>query len=311
MTSNVPGQGPGCEPASEAERVIDIDAGRRAFVQSVGFGAAGAAVLGVGAGLATPTEVRAEGVITDIDIFNFALNLEYLEAEFYLRAAFGRGLPDSQTTGNGRMGPVTGGRKVNFQDEIVRGFAEELAIDEENHVQFLRQVLGNDRVARPRIDLAQSFTAAARAAGLVGPNETFDPYANDNNFLVAAFIFEDVGVTAYKGAAPLIDNKKLLGAAAGILAVEAYHAGGIRTMMAIRRLFAQANAISKLREQVDGPEATDQILGSIAKVNIVPATQQTSIAFERTPRQVLDVVYLDRGADEGGFFPNGVNGRIK
>ena len=309
MTNDLPRNGSERDPAGEAERAIDVNAGRRAFVQSLGFGAAGAAVLGVGAGLTTPTEVRAQGGPSDTAIFNFALNLEYLEAEFYLRAAFGRGLRDSDTTGNGRLGPVIGGRKVNFQDEIVRGFAEELAIDEENHVQFLRQALGNDRVARPRIDLAQSFTAAARAAGLVGPTETFDPYANDNNFLVAAFIFEDVGVTAYRGAAPLIDSKKLLGAAAGILAVEAYHAGGIRTMMAMRRLFAQANAISNLRDAADGPEKTDEILGGIQRVNIVP-TNQNSIVFERTPRQVLDVVYLDRGANEGGFFPNGVNGRI-
>ncbi len=116
--------------------------------------------------------------------------------------------------------------------------------------------------------------------------ETFDPYASDNNFLAGAFIFEDVGVTAYKGAAPLTDNKSFLAAAAGILAVEAYHAGGIRTMMAMCRLFAQANAISTLRDRTDGQEETDQSLGGIQRVNIVPANQN-SIAFERTPRQVL------------------------
>jgi len=285
---------------------IDLDAGRRAFFRNVGLGAVGAAVLGSGLGI--PSEAQAQA-IDDADILNFALNLEYLEAEFYLRAAFGRGLRDEDVSGRGELGAVSGGRRVNFATRQVRNFAEEIARDEENHTQFLRSALGGARVARPRINLGTSFTAAARAAGLIGPGQRFDAYANENNFLLAAFIFEDVGVTAYKGAAPLLRDKGTLEAAAGLLAVEAYHAGLIRTVLYTRGFFKQTFLISAARDSLDGPTDLDQGIGTAQEANIVPA-DENGLAFSRTPRQVLNIVYLDEGAREGGFFPNGVNGQI-
>ena len=62
-----------------------------------------------------------------------------------------------------------------------------------------------------------SFEAAARAAFNMTLKPAFDPYANNLFFLHGAFIFEDVGVTAYKGAAGLLTNKDNLTPAAGIL----------------------------------------------------------------------------------------------
>jgi hypothetical protein len=286
---------------------VDIDAGRRAFVRSLGFGIAGAAVVGAMPGLSAEAHAQA---ITDADVLTFALNLEYLEAEFYLRAVFGRGLHGDDVRGHqGPPGDVTGGSRVPFKDLSLRRIAKEIASDEEKHVQFLRAALGRAQVARPAINLKQSFTQAARAAGVIGAKQQFDPFADEDSFLLGAFIFEDVGVTAYKGAAPLLADKGLLAAAAGILAVEAYHAGTIRTLLYQRELFDAAGKISDLRDTVDGPEDKDQGVGGANGANIVP-TDDNGVAFDRTPREVLNIVYLGTNRSKGGFFPNGLNGPI-
>ena len=157
--------------------------------------------------------------------------------------------------------------------------------------------------------MPQSFTDAAAAAGLIKAGETFDVFANEENFLRGAFLFEDVGVTAFKGAAPLISNKTYLEAAAGILAVEAYHAANIRTVLYDRGGAEDANAISKARDSLDGAHA-DQGMTIDGEANITPA-DNNGIAFGRTPGQILNVVYLTSGqATSGGFYPGGLNGEL-
>ena len=279
---------------------------RRRFLRNAGVAGLGV----VGATALTGTESAMAAGPSDGSILNFALNLEYLEAEFYSYASYGRGLPDRLTTGKGKRGGVTGGRQVNFSTPAIRNYAREIANDETTHVKFLRGALGSARVSRPKIDIQNSFTAAARAAGLVGANQTFDPYANENNFLLAAFLFEDVGVTAYKGAAPLIDNKTYLEAAAGILAVESYHAGIVRTSLYAKGLYSQARKLSAARDSLDGRKNSDQGIGNGDVSNLVPASGN-AIAFSRKPSQVLNIVYLTpRKRAKGGFFPAGVNGSI-
>jgi hypothetical protein len=297
------------------EDLLSGGSSRRGFMAQAGMatlGLFGASQLGAVEGLTGLAKAGGGGgtAQSDIDILNFALNLEYLEAEFYLRAVFGRGLDDSDTTGTGNRGNVTGGSAVPFVTPMLRDFATEIAMDEEAHVKFIRSVLGSAAIARPTIDLQQSFTNAAIAAGLISAGQTFNPFADEASFFLGGFLFEDVGVTAYKGAAPLLKSKTILSAAAGILAVEAYHAGEIRTVLYMLGKIREAKAISDLRDAVDGPTDDDQPIRVQGHANIVPS-DANGLAFGRTTSQVLNIVYLGGASANFGFFPNKVNGNIK
>jgi len=303
---------------------------RRNFLRSAGGFAAGAAgTLALTACGGNLSHAGAQTTTTsgpsDEDILNFALNLEYLEAQFYSYAATGLGLPLSMLSGTGTQGAVKAGQKANLTNPAVIAYANEIAKDESNHVAFLRSQLTSAAVAQPAIDISVSatsaFSLAAVAAGVIPQGGTFNPYADDESFLLGAYIFEDVGVTAYHGAAGLISSKTYLEAAAGILAVEAYHAGLIRSSLYAMGIASPAPAInpytattgiSNARSKLDGTNNDDQgIQGSSSTISNIVDADSNSLAYSRTTAQVLNIVYLNAAAvTMGGFFPSGVNGNI-
>jgi len=278
------------------------------------FGAGAAAVMAMGAatgGLTLGSQPAAAQGITDADILNFALNLEYVEAQFYIAAFLGRPLDPADTkdpNGVGNAGFVLGGSAVPFKTESIAAYAQKITIDEVNHVRFLRRVLGKQAVVQPNIDLLNSFNALGVAAGLIPAGTQFNPFADEVSFLLGAFIFEDVGVTAYAGAAALLQNKDYLSAAASILAIEAYHSGTVRTVLAGLGQQKAADAISAVRAKAGGGKEQGLVVGNL-RFNTSPSDSD-SLAFRRTTTEVLNIVYNGRSTG-GGFFPNQMNGTIR
>lgn len=286
----------------------DVD--RRAFVRTLGLAGAGIAGSSLFAGRLGVLEripgAKALGLvsleahaddasaITDVDILNFALNLEYLEAEFYTVATTGRTIEQTgiAVDGTGNSGPTTGGNQVSFEANgsvmettgMLRAVAEELAYDEQQHVLLLRSALGSAAIAKPAINLD--------ALG-VG-------FANFQQFLAVARVFEDVGVSAYGGAAPLISDKSILATAARIALTEALHAGNIR-------LLVSENKIKDASSPVD----TLDLAPPPADKNYFTVDSK-ALAIVRVPSQVLHIVYHSwtAGVSSGGFFPLGLNGTI-
>lgn len=308
---------------AETQELDAIIASRRRLLALGGAALAGMAFAGA-------SKAFAQSTVTDADILNFALNLEYLEAQYYTYATTGTSLSANGgviTGGSGAAGgtvTIKPNPKVPFADPTIASYAMETAGEERKHVAFLQSALGAASVAMPNIDLLNSFNGLAVAAG-IGPS--FDPFANDLSFLLGSFIFEDVGVTAYHGAAGLISNTTYLDAAAGIMAVEAYHAGLIRTVLygmdaanPAAGINAIASKIAATRAKLDGTGNDDIGLGtesvslnasspSYTAATIVDA-DNNSLAFARTTAQVLSIVYAG-GTGSGGFFPAGLNGTIK
>jgi hypothetical protein len=141
-----------------------------------------------------------------VDVLNYALTLEYLEAEFYM---MGVQSPNLKI-------PTSVGRKA----------IEDIGKHENQHVIFLTTAIknsGGTPATKPKFD----FSAGSGSGN--GPFK--DVFKNYALFLAVAQAFEDTGVRAYKGqAGNLKGTGAVLTAALNIHSVEARHASTIRQM---------------------------------------------------------------------------------
>ncbi|AQK43531.1 hypothetical protein ZEAMMB73_Zm00001d025325 [Zea mays] len=182
---------------------------------------------------------------------------------------------------------------------------------------------------RPLLDIsAANFGKIIEQALNATLDPPFNPYENSVNFLVASYIIPYVGLTGYVGANPRLFTPQARKLLAGLLAVESAQDAVIRTLLYERGMarvagyavgVAEVTAhISDLRNSLGRRGVKDEGLVVAAElgpegltVGNVIAGDHLSLAYDRTPEEILGIVYgTGNPAQHGGFFPQGADGRI-
>ncbi|KAI3857396.1 hypothetical protein MKW92_021450 [Papaver armeniacum] len=262
----------------------------------------------------------------DVHLLQFALNLEHLEADFFLYGALGYGLdrvaPELVMGGP----PPIGAQKANL-DELVNRIIEEFGYQEVGHLRAIKTTVGG--FPRPLLNLsACNFATIMNEAFGYTLDPPFDPYANSLNFMLASYVIPYVGLTGYVGANPFMKGWKTKRLLAGLLGVESGQDAVIRTYLYERADYTVypyeytvaefTERISELRNELGMCGIKDEgicvppYLGAENRTtsNVLSA-DYNSLSYARTPREILRIVY-GTGNEHvpGGFFPNGANGKI-
>lgn len=273
------------------DEVVSAAGNRRSFLKKIGVATAAVGAMSVG-GVREAEAATASGpTATEIAVLNFALNLEYLESEFYTYGQYGVGIEQfgiaTSGTANGSNpangGTTTGGKKVTLANNLVftGPILGQIGSDERAHVTLLQSFLGSLAIAKPNINL--------NALGL--------GFGSQAEFLTLSRIFEDIGVSAYGGAAYLLSTPIVIQTAARILAVEAEHVATVRTQI------ARLNVPSP---QLDGADIVPPPTGT--QVQYLSINVSNGLPAIRSVPQVLNLAYGGAGLTQGGFFPTAING---
>ncbi|MDV6376589.1 ferritin-like domain-containing protein [Deinococcus arenicola] len=175
---------------------------RRKFMGYIGLAGAGAALVACSPQNPPVVELTPaqQAAKQDLEILNYALVLEYLEAEFYNLFAVG------------------GKYAANLKLDDVKKYAAEIAGHENSHVKVLTDTivsLKGTPATKPTFDFSP----------LIGSKPI-----NDELFLALAATFEPIGVRAYLGQVARLTNPALIAAAGAIHAVEADHVSAVQEL---------------------------------------------------------------------------------
>ncbi|KAK8565466.1 hypothetical protein V6N13_020570 [Hibiscus sabdariffa] len=244
-------------------------------------------------------------VANDDDQIQFALNMEFLEAEFFLFGALGKGLDDLAPSLTQGGPPPSGGRRANLEP-MIRRIIEEFGSQEIGHIRAVTQSVGG--IPRPQLNLsAEAFAATMSRAMDTKLSPPFNPYVNSINYLLASYVIPYEGLVGYVGTIPS------LSLVASLLGVEAGQDAVIRGLLFERgdetvspyglTVANFTNRISEFRNQLGMCGVKDQ--------GLIPSADANSLSYSRTPAEILRIVYgTGNEHSPGGFFPRGGSGRI-
>lgn len=270
------------------------------------------------------------GPITTKDIVDFLVNVECLEGLFDTWGTFGQGFIGDLELG----GPTPkGARQANLSDEV-RMFMMEVALNEQGHALFTRHAGGKNPC--PYIDFDKGFNDFFAAVyNIYGMQtieekfgEPFDPFKNDQNFVLSVLSLEELGATGNKGLIGLISQPVIANGVAG-LATSATAQATVERMLLWRmqdkiiepfgetvlEVFAR---VSAYRDRMDGPALIDQglvntdprfIAVPMGGVNMIP-TDVRGLTLNRTPQMNINILTIGAKDGKGGFFPKGIPGKI-
>ncbi|RYR12600.1 hypothetical protein Ahy_B04g070067 isoform A [Arachis hypogaea] len=251
---------------------------------------------------------------SDADLIEVALNLEYLEAEFFLYGAEGYGL-DVVNPNLTEGGPSPIGGKIADLSPLIKDIIFQFGLQEVGHLRAIKSTVRG--FSRPLLNISSAiFGQIINNAFGKRLEPPFDPYANDINYLIASYVIPYVGLNGYVGANPLLQSATAKALVAGLLGVESGQDAIIRGLLYERRdeivipykvsVTEFTNRISNLRNKLGREGIKDEeVTGNILSAN------DYSLSYPRTPKEILRIVYGT--GDEhvpGGFYPLGANGTI-
>lgn len=263
---------------------------------------------------------------SDANLIEVALNLEFLETEFFLYGALGCGLDSIAPSLAAGGPPPVGGTQAKL-DALVKDVILQFGLQEVGHLRAIKSTVRG--FPRPLLNISAEVFANVMNSAIGRTLEPpFNPYDNELNFLLASYVIPYVGLTGYVGANPNLQSFAAKRLVAGLLGVESGQDAVIRGM-----LYGQATAtvdpygisvanftdrISELRDRLGRDGLKDEGLivpeaeGAEGKISgNVLAGDKNSLSYDRTPEEILRIVY--GSGDEhvpGGFYPMGANGQI-